>query len=57
VSLTERERELREIGARADLARAGSGGVLIVSGESGAGKTSFVEAFLESWPHQERVLW
>lgn len=57
MSLTERERELREIGARADLARAGSGGVLIVCGESGAGKTSFVEAFLESWPHQERVLW
>ncbi|CAN5636318.1 AAA family ATPase [soil metagenome] len=57
MSLIEREHQLREIGARADLARAGSGGVLLVCGESGAGKTSFVETFLDRWSHQERVLW
>ena len=55
--LREREREFQEIAARAELARAGSGGVLIVCGESGAGKTSFVETFFERWPDQERVLW
>lgn len=55
--LTEREHELKEIAARAESARSGNGGFLLVCGESGAGKTSFVEAFVESWPNQERVLW
>ena len=55
--LTERDRELEALTARADEARAGRGGVVVVCGESGAGKTSFVEAFLERWPQNERVLW
>jgi DNA-binding CsgD family transcriptional regulator len=55
--LTEREHELAELTARADEARAGRGGVVIVCGESGAGKTSFVETFLERLPENGRVLW
>ena len=55
--LTEREGELNELAALADEARAGHGGVVVVCGESGAGKTSFVETFLEQWPQDERVLW
>src|SRR5262245_17349381 len=31
--------------------------MLIVSGESGAGKTSFVESFVDEWVRDERVLW
>ena len=31
--------------------------MLIVSGESGAGKTSFVETFVDRWVRDERVLW
>ncbi|MGV0814815.1 AAA family ATPase [Mycolicibacterium boenickei] len=55
--LTERDRELAELTGRAVAARAGRGGVVIVSGESGSGKTSFVEEFLERRPGGERVLW
>ncbi|CRZ13953.1 ATP-binding protein [Mycolicibacterium neworleansense] len=55
--LTERDREFAELTARAATARAGRGGVVIVSGESGCGKTSFVEAFVDRWPDGERVLW
>jgi DNA-binding CsgD family transcriptional regulator/GTPase SAR1 family protein len=57
VRLTERDRELNQLTAWADQARAGRGGVVVVCGESGAGKTSFVETFLERWPQDERVLW
>ena len=31
--------------------------MVFVSGESGAGKTSFVEAFVDRWVKDERVLW
>jgi DNA-binding CsgD family transcriptional regulator/GTPase SAR1 family protein len=31
--------------------------MVLVCGESGAGKTSFVEAFVERWVRDERVLW
>jgi DNA-binding CsgD family transcriptional regulator len=55
--LADREHELGEIVARADRARSGRGGMVIVSGESGAGKTSFVEAFADSWVNDERLLW
>ncbi len=54
--LADRDNELGEIIAMADKARAGCGGMLIVSGESGAGKTSFVEAFVDRWIRDERVL-
>jgi DNA-binding CsgD family transcriptional regulator/GTPase SAR1 family protein len=57
VILAEREGELDQLVARANEARSGRGGVVVVCGESGAGKTSFVETFLERWPQDERVLW
>lgn len=57
VMLADRDHQLGEIIARADDARAGRGGMVFVSGESGAGKTSFVEAFVDRWVEDERVLW
>ena len=55
--LTEREHELDELATRAAAARAGHGGAVIVLGESGAGKTSFVEALAERVDDGARVLW
>lgn len=55
--LTERDRELGELHARADRARAGRGEMVLVCGESGAGKTSVVDAFVQRWVRDERVLW
>jgi DNA-binding CsgD family transcriptional regulator len=55
--LADRDHQLGEIVATADDARAGRGGFVFVSGESGAGKTSFVEAFVDRWVSDERVLW
>jgi DNA-binding CsgD family transcriptional regulator len=57
VILADRDHQLGDIIARADDARAGRGGMVLVSGESGAGKTSFVETFVERWVTDERVLW
>ena len=57
MKLADRDHELGEIIARADDSRAGRGGLLIVSGESGAGKTAFIEAFVDRWVKDERVLW
>ncbi len=54
---TERKDVLGLLGARADEARAGRGGLVIVSGESGVGKTSFVETFLQGRSDDTRVLW
>ena len=47
VELTEREHEMSALSSRADDARSGRGGVVLVCGESGAGKTSLVETFVE----------
>jgi DNA-binding CsgD family transcriptional regulator len=57
VKLIERADELGRLQARADNARVGRGCMVIVSGESGAGKTAFVESFVEDWARDERVLW
>ena len=57
MKLTERERQLAALSSRADEARSGRGGAVLVCGESGAGKTSFVESFVEQWADGERVLW
>ncbi|WP_267306293.1 helix-turn-helix transcriptional regulator [Mycobacterium barrassiae] len=57
MTLIERSEQLGRLRDRADKARAGRGGMLIVSGESGAGKTSFVESFVEEWVRDERLLW
>ncbi|WP_245717679.1 ATP-binding protein [Nocardia jejuensis] len=55
--LTEREYELGELATLATAARAGQGAAVLVCGESGGGKTSFVEAFLERHDANGRVLW
>lgn len=57
MKLIERAAQFDRLRGRADDARAGRGGMLIVSGESGAGKTSFVESFVDDWVRDERVLW
>jgi ATP/maltotriose-dependent transcriptional regulator MalT len=57
VKLAERENELSAMTSRADGVRAGRGSVVLVCGESGAGKTSFVETFVDQWSDGERVLW
>ncbi|WP_460355111.1 AAA family ATPase [Mycobacterium sp. ZZG] len=57
MTLTEREHELDQLAARGAAARTGRGGAVLVCGESGAGKTSFVEAFVADLPADTRVLW
>ena len=57
VKLAERDNELSALSSRADAVRAGRGSAVLVCGESGAGKTSFVNAFLDQWADGERVLW
>ena len=57
MGLSERDSQLQALTARADEARAGRGGMVIVCGESGAGMTSFVQAFVDGWVRDERVLW
>lgn len=61
MTLTGREHEFDQLAARAAAARTGRGGAVMVLGESGAGKTSFVEAFIDRVSDQfgatGRVLW
>jgi DNA-binding CsgD family transcriptional regulator len=57
VTLTEREHELDQLAARAATVRSGHGGAVMVCGESGAGKTSFVEAAFEQHRGGARLLW
>jgi DNA-binding CsgD family transcriptional regulator len=64
VVLLERERELAALAERAEAAAAGSGSMVLVCGEPGAGKTTFIEAFLTSFADERgegagvvRVLW
>ncbi len=55
--LLEREEHLAEFGALLDRARAGHGGMIIVNGESGAGKTSLLRAFTDEHVDDAPVLW
>lgn len=57
MTLTEREDELEALASRAAAARNGCGGAVMVCGESGAGKTSFVEEFVAGLDDGARVLW
>src|SRR3954447_25141045 len=47
MGLLERHDELQRLGAWRQRARGGSGGVVMVTGEAGAGKTSLLQAFGE----------
>lgn len=57
MTLTGRERELDQLAAMAAGARGGRGGAVMVCGESGAGKTTFVEEFVRGLADDTRVLW
>src|ERR1700759_413891 len=57
MELAERDLETSALSSRADDARAGHGSVVLVCGESGAGKTSFVETFADRHGAGARVLW
>lgn len=61
MTLTGREHELDQLAARAATVRTGRGGAVMVLGESGAGKTSFVETFVgrvgDRFGADGRVLW
>jgi len=54
--LLERGAELRALEAAVGEAATGRGGVVLVSGEAGIGKTSLVRAFLKAVPHSARLL-
>lgn len=57
VRLLERDADLTALATRWARARAGSGGMAIVNGESGAGKSSLVHAFTQDQAGQAPVLW
>jgi DNA-binding NarL/FixJ family response regulator len=57
VSLIGRRDELGTLDRLVERAHCGSGAMVFVSGESGAGKTAFVEAFLRGRQPTERILW
>ena len=57
VTLTGRERERGRLAAIQAGALAGRGGAVLVCGESGAGKTTFVEQFVGDVGNDVRVLW
>ncbi|MEW5808866.1 MAG: AAA family ATPase [Actinomycetota bacterium] len=57
MTLTGRERQHEQLAAMQARARAGHGGAVLVCGESGAGKTTFVEEFVAGVGAHTRVLW
>jgi DNA-binding CsgD family transcriptional regulator len=57
VGLVERDAELAALHAQWGRARAGSGGVVLVTAESGGGKTALVDEFARSLVGQATVLW
>jgi DNA-binding CsgD family transcriptional regulator/tetratricopeptide (TPR) repeat protein len=57
MELLERSSQLAALNTALDSASAGSGRVVLVSGESGIGKTSLVEQFIGAHQESVRVLW
>ena len=55
--LLERERELAELAQAAREAAAGEGGLVLVSGEAGIGKSSLVRALRGLLPAERRACW
>src|SRR5262245_55410514 len=56
MKLLERERDLATLAAALETASSGEGRIVLVSGEAGVGKTSFVEHFAASDARAARVL-
>ncbi|TCO49297.1 anaphase-promoting complex subunit 5 [Kribbella antiqua] len=54
--MLERERELAELAAAAEEARAGDGSVVLIAGEAGIGKSSLVHALKSVLPSETRLL-
>jgi DNA-binding CsgD family transcriptional regulator len=57
VPLLERDRERDILGEQFDRARSGHGGLVLVTGEPGAGKTSLVQMFADECADERSVLW
>jgi ATP/maltotriose-dependent transcriptional regulator MalT len=57
VDLQERDDDLAALAACWDRARAGRGGLVLVSGEPGAGKSSLLQAFADGCAGDAEVLW
>ncbi|MGD9996466.1 MAG: AAA family ATPase [Ilumatobacteraceae bacterium] len=57
MALLERDEQCAGIGDRWDRACSGSGGLVVVTGEPGAGKTSLVQAFVQQLDGDVPVLW
>lgn len=57
MALVEREAAFAALDECAERAKAGRGGLALVVGEAGAGKTAFVEAFVARRPDHIRLLW
>lgn len=57
VRLLERENDLAALAAQLQRARAGRGGMAILSGESGAGKSTLLQAFADGCAGEVPVLW
>ena len=57
MQLLERDTPLRALGQRLQDAQAGSGKVVLLSGEAGVGKSSLVESFVRGRQEAARTLW
>jgi DNA-binding CsgD family transcriptional regulator len=55
--MLERDTDLAELIAHLDRARAGRGGMVLVTGESGAGKSTLLQSFVDSVGDDVEVLW
>ena len=57
VDLLERQTQLEELAQHLRAAAAGSGKIVFLSGEAGAGKSAVVEMFAQRAPRGTRLLW
>ncbi|HUP74640.1 MAG TPA: AAA family ATPase [Acidimicrobiales bacterium] len=55
--MLERDGDLAELAAHLDRARAGRGGMILVTGESGAGKSTLLQGFADGFVDDMPVLW
>lgn len=57
MELKEREQQLRKLADAWNQVRAGTGCIVLVSGEAGVGKTSLIQRFIADHGRSARVLW